>query len=110
MERDYRRMPTYEFASFIVDSRGQRRAFDEGEVAMMREIVPDLSLRHDGLCMSAESRRRYRPTIFLGIDIYKWGDDDYYIVLVDESRAYMCDQAEGVRQCLEDEGKIAKKG
>ncbi len=112
MERDYRRMPTDEFARCILDSKGQRRAFDEGEVDMMREIVPDLKVRFDGLSMYNASRtyqsRRIVP-VLASLDIYKWGDDDYYIVLVDESRAYMCDQAEGVRQCLEDEGRTAKK-
>jgi hypothetical protein len=120
MSRDYRKMTTDEFAErILVDHGKQKRVFEQSEVdtldRIIREILDSRNRKFRVSWHFTKIENSYRIDYYFRTDfhrpvgelyIWKWGDDDYYVVKTEKGASFMCDQMRGVRQMLQDEGSI----
>ena len=120
MDKDYRKMTTDEFAErILVNHNKQKRVFEQSEVdtldRIIREILDSRNRKFRVEWYFTKIENSYRIDYYFRTDfhrrvgelyIWKWGDDDYYVVKTEKGASFICDQMRGVKQMLQDEGSI----
>lgn len=114
-------MTAQEYLAFLRDDDKRRRPFEDFEVSGLADILPGLKAVGEivgpegpgAAMLSYKGKPGRQPGTYSlsswgvrRVDAYKLGEDDWFVVLVDERRIYLCDQEAGVAELLRYEGII----